>query len=303
MWNENRRRHLLTVTNSIASLGLTTACCAAVILAAALALLPGSAHAATVFIQVTQNDSGHALCNVFCTQIVGGGPATQAPISRSNTAGQFLTGAGEVTATTMKMSSSTNAAGGVSLGLSDTFTVLGEGSGVVSLTAVWHATGSVSSVGLGNGSVQGILGATQIRIGTMGSTNIAAGTLYTVSAFSGPDTTKSTSPFNVFGPSPISFDSDMTATYTFPAAIGSAFDMAFLLSSGFTFGAADFSHTATLSFNTPSGVYLTSGLGGIFGDAPAVVGTPLPAALPLFASGLGVLGLLARRRRKTAVAA
>ena len=33
------------------------------------------------------------------------------------------------------------------------------------------------------------------------------------------------------------------------------------------------------------------------------VGTPIPAALPLFAGGLGVLGLFARRKRKSAVAA
>jgi choice-of-anchor C domain-containing protein len=36
------------------------------------------------------------------------------------------------------------------------------------------------------------------------------------------------------------------------------------------------------------------------GDAPGQ--TPLPAALPLFASGLGVIGLLARRRKRTAAA-
>jgi|SRR5450631_3834073 hypothetical protein len=39
-------------------------------------------------------------------------------------------------------------------------------------------------------------------------------------------------------------------------------------------------------------------------NAGDVIATPLPAALPLFASGLGALGLLARnRKRKTALAA
>ena len=195
----------------------------------------------------------------------------------------------------MKMSSSTNAAGGVSLGLSDTFTVHGAGSGPVSLTAVWHATGTVSSVHLGGGNY--ILGATQIRIGTLGSTNIAAGTLYNIAAFSGPDTSKVTAPSNIFTDSPNSFSADMTAKYTFLADIGSTFNMAFGLSSGFSFGATDFSHTATLSFQTGDGVYLTSGLGGTFGDAP-LGATPVPAALPMFATGLGVLGFLVRRKRK-----
>ena len=38
-------------------------------------------------------------------------------------------------------------------------------------------------------------------------------------------------------------------------------------------------------------------------DGPAVSETPLPAALPLFAGGLGVMGLLARRRKRKAAAA
>jgi len=42
-----------------------------------------------------------------------------------------------------------------------------------------------------------------------------------------------------------------------------------------------------VNFNAP----LPVGLGGP-GD------TPLPAALPLFSTGLGVLGLLARRKRR-----
>jgi hypothetical protein len=40
---------------------------------------------------------------------------------------------------------------------------------------------------------------------------------------------------------------------------------------------------------------------GLIGDAPPT--TPLPAALPLFAGGLGMLGLLSRRKKaKKAVA-
>jgi hypothetical protein len=42
---------------------------------------------------------------------------------------------------------------------------------------------------------------------------------------------------------------------------------------------------------------------GFVGQGGALLSTPLPAALPLFASGFGVLGLLAKRRKRKVVAA
>src|SRR5262245_45017563 len=192
MWNRNHRRHRVKATNAIAKLG-TTSVGAGCLLAAALALSPVSARAASVVIQVTQNDSGHALCDVVCGEAIGNGPQTLAPVAVSDpNTGRFISGAGEGTANTMKMSSSTNAAGGVSLALSDTFTVHGAGAGPTSITAMWHATGNFSSVGLGGGNI--LLGATEIRIGTLGSFVVRGDTLYSVAKFAGPDTSKSTSP-------------------------------------------------------------------------------------------------------------
>ena len=72
--------------------------------------------------------------------------------------------------------------------------------------------------------------------------------------------------------------------------------MSFLLTSGFQAG------VNTLDF------FVQNGNGGsdltgptalrveMLGDATA---TPLPAALPLFAGGLGVIGLIARRRKRS----
>jgi hypothetical protein len=289
MWNNHARRSPFRAANWIAGFGL-----------AALTLLPLSAQAATVFVQVSQNDSGHALCDVLCGQVVGNGPQTLGPVAVSDTQGSFINGFGSVTATEMKMSSATNAAGGVSMGLSDTFTVHGAGTGPVSLTAVWHATGTVGTVA--HSSTNIMLGATQIRIGTLGSFVVSGDTLYNVASFSGPDTSKVSAPSIVSGIAQ-TFAIDMTAKYIFTADIGSSFDMAFALTSGFTFGQADFTHTATLSFDTGAGIYLTSGLGGTFGDAPSAVATPVPAAMPLFAGGLGLLAVFARRRRRIAAAA
>jgi len=42
----------------------------------------------------------------------------------------------------------------------------------------------------------------------------------------------------------------------------------------------------------------TANSGAIFEDTPAPTSTPLPAALPLFATGLGAMGLLRWKRKR-----
>jgi len=56
------------------------------------------------------------------------------------------------------------------------------------------------------------------------------------------------------------------------------------------------------NFNIPGlTLEISQGLDNVVGSAATPAGTPLPAALPLFATGLGALGLLGRRRKRTAV--
>lgn len=54
------------------------------------------------------------------------------------------------------------------------------------------------------------------------------------------------------------------------------------------------SHTATIGFDLPSDVFLTSALGGVFGAAPTTVSEP--ATLALLGASLAALGALRRRR-------
>ena len=61
---------------------------------------------------------------------------------------------------------------------------------------------------------------------------------------------------------------------------------------------ANFGDGVTFTINAPPGVIVTSD-SGVFPDTAA---TPLPAALPLFATGLGGLGLLGWRRKRKAAA-
>ena len=66
---------------------------------------------------------------------------------------------------------------------------------------------------------------------------------------------------------------------------------------------ADFSNSAHffLDFTTPGVTFDTLGEHD-YRSAAAPAATPLPAALPLFAASLGVLGFVSRRRKQTAVA-
>jgi len=68
---------------------------------------------------------------------------------------------------------------------------------------------------------------------------------------------------------------------------------------GFGSGGVSLSATVDPTFTVPDGytLLLSPGVGNGIGEAP------LPAALPLFATGLGALGLLSWRRKRKAVAA
>jgi hypothetical protein len=71
-----------------------------------------------------------------------------------------------------------------------------------------------------------------------------------------------------------------------------------------TINTADYSNTAQLFFDfTEAGAFFSADSGHNYSSAaigPST--TPIPAALPLFATGLGALGLLGWRRKKKAAA-
>lgn len=185
--------------------------------------------------------------------------------------------------------------------LEDTYTVHGVPLDPFNITVQVNMTGMMRSIDLGTGSQisHQMVGANvTAEIGTFSpdSTN-DINEQFRVSPFPGATTTFS-APTAAAG-SPFSVPFDITASYTLAdLLVGDAFTLAIGVNSAFSIGEIDMLNTGHISFLLPDGVYLTSALGGEFGQSTSIV--PLPAAFPLFAGGLGLMTLLTRHRKRKA---
>lgn len=101
-----------------------------------------------------------------------------------------------------------------------------------------------------------------------------------------------------------------TGTYFFNTSVGAVISLSLGLqifadsSTSSTINTADYSNTAQLFFDFAEAGAVFSAVSGHNYSSVAIdpSATPVPAALPLFASGLGALGLLGWRRKKKAAA-
>jgi hypothetical protein len=184
----------------------------------------------------------------------------------------------------------------------DTYTVQGALPDPFNITVSLNLSGTMRSINLGTGSSishQMVVANATAEIGTFStdSTN-DINEQFRINPFPGASTTF-IAPTAAAG-APFSVPFNITATYTLANILaGNTFSLAYGINSAFSIGEVDMLHTGTISFNLPDGVSLTSALGGQFGASQV----PVPAALPLFASGLGVIALLARRRKEKVPAA
>lgn len=274
-------------------------------LVGALTLLPAPVYAATAFIQLFETDSGHSVCDRLCNStITNTAPINYGPTTLTGSGGAtYISASGVVGPSPISSFVTGNVAVEYNLGIADTYTVHGTAVGPFSITTTFGATGTMSTVPSGPFNV--FVGSVNVKIGTYD--------LQVLPFPSGPVDYISVIPFDpssqattggvilrAAGSVPV----DISASYTRTVSVGDTFDIAYQLQSGFALGTIDLSHTASISFLLPDGVYLTSALGSVFGDAPTTPGAiPIPAAFPLLATGLGGLALLTWRRNRTKAAA
>ena len=188
--------------------------------------------------------------------------------------------------------------------LEDTYTVHGTPVDPFDITVQLNMEGIMRSWDSGTGTSIGhqmIVTTVTAEIGTFSpdSTN-DINEQFRVNPFPGASATYS-APIAAAG-APFSVPFDITASYTLASVlVGGTFKLAYGINSAFSIGEIDMLNTGHISFVLPEGVFLTSALGGHFGEVTSEV--PLPAAFPLFAGGLGLMGLLGWRRKRKNVAA
>jgi PEP-CTERM motif len=250
---------------------------------------PGS----NAFISAYEIDSGLSVCpQVQCNIISSpGAPLTMDPTTFEDASHlNVATVEGSITATAMHSKISSNHPGiEYDLAMNDTYTVHGTATGVVPITVTFAASGTAESALL-TGTTNIILGeGVVLKIGTLDLN--PAGLIPNVDPSASANNTVGT----LIQSAPFSVPFSTSASFTEDVSVGQVFDLAYELTSGIVIGGVDLSHTATISFDLPDGVFLTSAAGATFGDVPSTGAVPEPSLL--FPLGLGLAGLVWARRR------
>jgi hypothetical protein len=221
----------------------------------------------------------------------GPNPPNGIPLTTfSESNGTWGTGFAEVQPDQVRSFISGYGGGFIWISMLDTYTVHGTAVGPFDITAHLSVSGTASSVLLRG--THGLSAANvDLEIGTFNpSTDPTFHEQWRITAFSSGQQVIWSYPSTFSTIAPFSVSIDAVASYTRSASVGDVFDIAYGATPHVGWGTVDLLDTATISFDLPAGVYLTSALGGTFGVVPE------PSTALLFASGLAGLGVARRKR-------
>jgi hypothetical protein len=242
------------------------------------------------FIQLYEIDSGRSVCDILCALEASPDPSVDlAGFSGTGSGGlTFINGSGSIDPTAIHAFVASNVGAEIDAAFADTYTVHG-GTAPFDITANLAISGTAATGGLGR--FAHIIGGVTGVIGTL-DTGAQSGFPQVV-PFDG--STKVLHQISLIG-APQSEDFNVLVSYTRTVSPGEVFDLAYEFAAALDRGSIDASHTATIGFDLPDGVFLTSAGGATFGDAPVAGGVPEPASWTLMILGFGVAGAAARRR-------
>lgn len=272
-------------------ISLAAASAAAMIASPAFAVVnfpPPGSHS---FVALYEIDSGQHVCQLQCaiasslTQNVALNPVTFA-----DGVGNFISGSGSTTGGTA-LHGFVSGRDGAELDVvfDDTYTVHG-GTSPFMITTTMTIDGVLSTIPVSPTLNFLIAGNFNGRIGQL-DINPAA-LIPTVDPFA----SASTGAITLIGAAQ-SQAASLVVSYSQMVNPGQVFDLAYEMEAAFAVGSIDVSHTATIGFDLPDGVFLTTASGATFGDAgPPSTGVPEPAAWSLMIAGFGLAGAALRRR-------
>ena len=256
---------------------------------------PAGSHS---FIELYEIDSGQHVCQPVCTFASSLGQSVAIPDFSGANGGSFVNATGSVTPTAIHSFVSGNVGVEYDLATDDTYTVHG-GTGPFAITAHLDASGTTSTVQLSPTLFFDFIPNISVRIGTLDIDPSAGEPI--VFPFDSAANGHTVAP-NLIGSSPASEPISASASYTRMVNPGDVFDLAYELNTQFALGSVDLSHTATISFDLPDGVFLTSAGGATFGTPPVTGGggVPEPASWALMIMGFGLAGATLRARARLA---
>lgn len=171
----------------------------------------------------------------------------------------------------------------------DTYTVGGTAVGSFPITFHLHSTGTARSIPFAQSSNIMLGSNAKVVIGTFSPISGDAANpfleQFRVNAFD-PSTTKTQILPFATAPAPFSVPVDVATSYTRMVSVGDVFDIGYGVDSVVSQGEIDLLNTATISFDLPEGLFLTSAL------AQTLVPEPSAFSLSVFAVlGLAALGI------------
>jgi len=152
----------------------------------------------------------------------------------------------------------------------DTYTVNGVAAGTFPITVLLSATGTARSVAttIDNRLVSASLG---LEIGTFDPSAVAMSEQFRVTPFSTATAATQSFPTTI-QPTPFELPVSLSTSHTLTVGVGDSFNLAYGVNSAFGNGEIDLTtNGAVISFDLPEGVWLTSSLGGTWGDPPSPV--------------------------------
>jgi hypothetical protein len=264
---------------------------------ASAAAMPAGSRAWMVFTGNSCGPTDQSLCTTSNT--LGPNPPNGIPTSAFiGSGGPYEIGSAEILPGQMRSFNSGYGGSHIYTSMFDTYTVHGLASGPFGITVHLVVNGVARAIPMaGTYGLSG--GAVAIEIGNFDSATNNIDERSRVAAFDSSTEAMYIAPSGFSSAAPFEHNLMVATSHSRTVSVGDIFDIGYNVSTDMVWGEIDLLHTAVIRFDLPDGVYLTSILGGRFGD-PGSAFQPIPAPSTALLLAVGLPGLRAAGRPRRA---